>query len=65
MMTTELIGRKFWKPGDRQHVWVVDAVVPTAKGRPTFVVLVSQEGDMAEDVDLSHLEDPEQYTPVT
>ena len=58
------IGAKYWQAGDRHHVWVVDTVVIGQKGRPPFAVLVSEDGERAEDVDLAHLLDPGQFTPV-
>lgn len=58
------IGSKYWKVGDRTHMWIVDAIVPDETGQPAFAVLVSADGLNAEDVDLTHLEDPRQYTPV-
>lgn len=59
------IGTKLWRSGNHGHVWTVDALVPAQEGRPAFAVLVSEAGLSAEDVDLSHLEDPEQFTPVS
>ncbi|MEE8189217.1 MAG: hypothetical protein V3T80_08420 [Kiloniellales bacterium] len=61
-MTAVLEGRRYWKHGDHVNVWVVDAVVHGEKGRPPFAVLVTEDGGAAEDVDLSHLENPELYT---
>ncbi len=63
-MTGILEGQRFWKRGDHNHVWVVDAIVPGENGRPSFAVLVSEDGRASEDVDLSHLENPNLYTPV-
>lgn len=63
-MTVVLEGQRFWKHGDHKHVWVVDAIVRDKEGRPPFAVLVSEDGRMTEDVDLSHLQDLNQYTPV-
>ena len=63
-MTTVLEGQKFWKVGDHTHVWVVDAVVPGAASRAAFAVLVSEAASSTEDVDLTHLEDPNLYTRV-
>jgi hypothetical protein len=63
-MTTILEGQRFWKHGDHSHVWVVDAIVPAKDHRPAFAVLVSEEGRASEDVDLSHLANPNLYTPV-
>ncbi len=61
-MTTILEGQRFWKHGDHTHVWVVDAIVPAKEGRPAFAVLVSEDGQSSEDVDLSHLQNPNLYT---
>ena len=63
-MTTILEGQRFWKHGDHSHVWVVDAIVPAKDHQPAFAVLVGEAGRASEDVDLSHLENPELYTPV-
>lgn len=63
-MTTVLEGQKFWKTGDHSHVWVVDAVLHTPADREPFAILVSEDGKAAEDVVLSHLENPELYRPV-
>ena len=57
-------GDRYWKHGDHGHVWVVDAVVRRPDPGATFVVLVSEDGLQTEDVDLSHLQDREQFTPV-
>ena len=59
------VGTKLWKTGDHTHVWTVDVLIPAREGRPAFAVLVSEDGLHAEDVDLSHLEEPGQFTPVT
>ena len=59
-----LEGQKFWKTGDHAHVWVVDAVEPETPDRPAFAIMISQEGTATEDVDLSHLQNKELYTPV-
>ncbi len=64
MMSTILEGQRFWKHGDHRHVWIVDAIVPTKDHRPAFAVLISKAGRASEDVDLSHLENSELYTPV-
>lgn len=61
-MTTVLEGQRYWKVGDHTHVWVVDAVVAGKGGRPAFAVLVSEDGRSTEDVDLTHLENPNLYT---
>ena len=61
-MTTVLEGQKYWKAGDHAHVWVVDAVVAAKAGRPAFAVLVSEDSRSSEDVDLTHLENPNLYT---
>ncbi len=63
-MTGILEGQRFWKRGDHRHVWVVDAIVPAENGHPPFAVLVNEDGRVTEDVDLSHLENPNLYTPV-
>ncbi len=63
-MTGILEGQRFWKHGDHSHVWGVDAIVPAENGHPPFAVLVNEDGRVAEDVDLSHLENPNLYTPV-
>ncbi len=63
-MTGILEGQRFWKHGDHSHVWVVDAIVPAESGHPPFAVLVNEDGRVAEDVDLSHLENPNLYMPV-
>ncbi|MFQ5466883.1 MAG: hypothetical protein ACE5DS_02000 [Kiloniellaceae bacterium] len=62
-MTAILEGQRFWKTGDHTHVWIVDAVIPARGAQPAFVVLVSEDGSATEDVDLSHLGDPEQFVP--
>ena len=64
-MTAVLEGQRFWKHGNHAHVWIVDAVVSGKDKQPPFVVLVSEDGTTSEDVDLSHLEDPGIYTPVS
>ena len=58
-------GDRYWKHGDHSHVWVVDAVLQRPGRGATFVVLVSEDGLRAEDVELSHLQDREQFTPVS
>jgi hypothetical protein len=63
-MTGILEGQRFWKHGDHTHVWVVDAIVPARNGRLPFAVLVNEDGQVSEDVDVSHLENPDLYTPV-
>jgi len=63
-MTSVLEGKKFWKTGDHGHVWVVDAVLPKKDGQGHYAILVSEDGITCEDVDLSHLENPENYTAV-
>ena len=63
-MTGITIGCRFWKTADRKHVWVVDGIVPAKAGRPAYAILVSEDGLEAEDVDVSHLEDREQYTQI-
>jgi len=63
-MTAVVEGQAYWKVGDHAHVWIVDAVVPAKAGRPPFAVLVSKDGRSTEDVDLTHLENPNLYTRV-
>ncbi len=63
-MTAVVEGQAYWKVGDHAHVWTVDAVIPAKAGRPPFVVLVSKDGRSTEDVDLTHLENPNLYTRV-
>jgi hypothetical protein len=62
-MTRILEGQRFWKHGDHRHVWIVDAIVPAKNGHPAFAVLVNEDERITEDVDLSHLENPNLYTP--
>ena len=62
-MTTITEGQRFWKHGDHSHVWIVDAVVREHEKKPPFAVLVSEDGQQVEDVDLSHLQDREQFVP--
>jgi hypothetical protein len=64
-MTEALQGRRFWKHGNHTHVWVVDAIISDKEGHPPFAVLVSEDGRSSEDVDLSHLENTDLYTPVS
>ena len=63
-MTEILVGQRYWKVGDHRHVWVVDAVEPVTGNRPAFAIMVSEDGLNAEDVDLSHLSNPNLFTPV-
>jgi len=63
-MTTVVEGQKFWKTGDHTHVWVVDAVLHNPADREPYVILISEDKTAAEDVDLSHLDNPELYRPV-
>ncbi len=63
-MTEVLEGTKYWKAGDHRHVWIVDAVEPETSDRPAFAILVSDDGLNSEDVNLSHLLNPDLYTPV-
>ncbi len=63
-MTTVLEGQKYWKACDHGHIWVVDAVLHNPADREPYVVLVSEDGTAAEDVDLSHLQNRELYLPV-
>ncbi len=64
MMSTILEGQRFWKHGDHNPIWAVDVIFPTKDHRPAFAVLISEPGGASEDVDLSHLENPELYTQV-
>ena len=57
-------GQKYWKAGDHRHVWFVQAVEPETPERPAFAILVSADRTATEDVDLSHLQNPDLYTPV-
>jgi hypothetical protein len=59
-----LEGQKYWKTGDHKHVWIVDAVEPETAERPAFAILVSEDGTATEDVDLSHLQNPNLYSTV-
>lgn len=59
------LGGRYWKVGDRAHVWIVDALVPAADMRTAQVVLVSEDGGSVEEIELSHLKDLEQYAPVS
>lgn len=59
-----LEGQKYWKVGDHRHVWVVEAVEPETAERPAFAILASEGGTATEDVDLSHLQNPNLYAPV-
>lgn len=63
-MTNILQGQRFWKHGDHENVWVVDAVVPGDLQRPAFAILIREDGQTVEDVDLGHLQNPSLYTPV-
>ena len=63
-MTTIFEGQRFWKHGDHSPVWIVDTIIPAKGHRPAFAVLVSEAGRASADVDLSHLENSELYTPV-
>lgn len=63
-MTEISEGQRYWKVGNHRHVWVVDAVEPETDGRAAFAILVTEDGLNAEDVDLSHLKNPNLYTPV-
>lgn len=64
-MTVVREGQRYWKHGDHAHVWIVDAIVRDDGQRQPFAILVSEKGEEVEDVDLSHLEDRNQYTPVS
>ena len=59
-----LEGQKYWMAGDHRHVWVVKAVEPEISGRAAFAILVSEDGTATEDIDLSHLQNSDLYTPV-
>ena len=59
-----LLGRRFYKVGDHNRVWVVSAIEPESNERPPFAVLISQDALRVEDVDLSHLDNLELYAPV-
>jgi len=63
-MTEALEGKRYWKVGDRRHVWMVDAVEPASGARGAFAILVSDDSRASEDVDLTRLLNPELYTPV-
>lgn len=62
-MTGILESQRFWKRGGHSHVWVVDAIIPAKSGHPAVAVLVNEDGRVTEDVDLSHSENPNLYTP--
>ncbi len=64
-MTMVREGQRYWKHGDHAHVWIVDAVVRDDGQRQPFAVLVSEDGKEVQDVDLSHLEDRNQFTPTS
>lgn len=59
-----LMGRRFAKVGDHKHVWVVEAVESGSVNRAPFAILVSEDRRAVEDVDLSHLDDPDAYSPL-
>lgn len=63
-MKNILEGQRFWKHGDHGHVWIVDAVMRGDAHRPPFAILMSEDAQTVEDVDLSHLQNPNLYTPV-
>lgn len=63
-MADILEGQRFWKVGDRHHVWIVDAVVTEDHDRAPFAILLSEDLQSTEDVDLSHLLNTEIYVPV-
>lgn len=63
-MKEVLEGQKYWKAGDHEHAWIVEAVEPETPDRPASAILVSAVGTVTEDVDLSHLKNPNLYTPV-
>ena len=62
-MADKLKGRRFWKVGNRRHVWIVDAFITDDHERAPFAVLVSEDRQSTEDVDLSHLLDTGIYLP--
>ena len=64
-MTDVHEGQRYWKHGDHAHVWIVDAIVRDDGKRQPFAILVSADGLEVEDVDISHLEDRDQYTPAS
>ena len=64
-MTVVREGQRYWKHGDHCHVWIVDAIVRDDGQRSPFAILVSEDGLVVEDVEVSHLEDRNQYTPAT
>jgi hypothetical protein len=59
-----LEGQRYWKIGDRRHVWIVDAMEPKTVERSAFAILVSEDGTATKDVDLSHLQNPSLYSPI-
>ncbi len=62
-MTVVREGQRYWKHGDHSHVWIVDAIVRDDGQRSPFAILVREDGREVEDVEVSHLEDRNQYTP--
>ena len=54
-------GQRYWKHGDHARVWVVDAIIRDHAERAPYAILVSEDGLETEDIDLSHLEDRNQY----
>ena len=62
-MTFVREGQRYWKHGDHSHFWIVDAIVRDGGRRSPFAILVSEDGQEVEDVEVSHLEDRNQYTP--
>jgi len=60
-MTLAQEGQRYWKHGDHVRVWVVDAIIRNQSERPPYAVLVREDGSEADDIDLSHLEDRNQY----
>ena len=61
-MTAVREGQRYWKHGDHTHLWIVDAIVRDDGKRSPFAILVSEDGLEVEDVEVSHLEDRNQYT---
>lgn len=57
-------GQRFWKHGDHEHVWVVDAVVPSKTGSGHYAIMVADHGAAEEEVDLDRLRDRSIYTRV-
>jgi hypothetical protein len=58
------IGHRFRKAGDRAHFWAVDGLIAAKTGVPAYAILVSGDELQVEQVDLSHLEDSEQFIKI-